>query len=59
MGILTGGLLAVAAGSNGRLLNNPYYFTGIMLLGIAVFSLPAVVPEFRCGGSLDGCSTCL
>ena len=37
MGIAVGGLLAVAVGSNGRLLNNPYFFTGMILLGNALF----------------------
>lgn len=40
-------LCPVPAGANGSLLNNPYFLTGMTVLLVAVFSLPAPVAEFR------------
>lgn len=47
VGIGVGGLLGLAASSNGALMNSPYYTTAIVMLLFAFFSLPAVVAEFR------------
>lgn len=46
-GIGIGGLLGLAAASNGALMNSPYYVTGIAVVLMFVFSLPAVVHELR------------
>ena len=37
LGIALGGLLGLAAGCNASLLANPFYFTGVILLGTAAF----------------------
>lgn len=38
---------ACPAGANGRLLENPYYLTGMVVLLVFFFSLGAPVAEFR------------
>lgn len=46
-GIFAGALLGWAVGSNGTLIQNPYYVCGMLVLLVALFSLPAAVAEMR------------
>jgi hypothetical protein len=47
VGVFLGAMLGLAAGANGRLLENPYYFTGMVVMLVFFFSLPAPIAEFR------------
>jgi len=47
-GIAVGGLLGIAAGSNGALMESPYYVTAMLVLLVSLFGMAAAVVEFRC-----------
>ncbi|KAI7842827.1 hypothetical protein COHA_003573 [Chlorella ohadii] len=47
VGVFVGAMLGLAAGANGRLLNNSYYISGMVVLFTFFFSLPGPIADFR------------